>query len=117
MLLIDLLPVVGGELSSVLSGMGYAALAAQVGQLEVAYRCPCGDDFCTSFYTGPPPDGAWPAEHECIPFDVDHGMVILDVVNGQIRFVEVLDRPELRADLQGLPPAPPPAGGSAHSDG
>lgn len=116
MLLTELLPAFAEELSETLDAMGRAELAGQVDQLEVTCRCRCGDAFCTSFYTGPPPDGAWPADHQNVALDIDHGMVILDVVNGGIRFVEVLDRPELRADLQSVPPAPPREDGSFDSE-
>lgn len=112
----ELLPGFAHELEFVLNAMGHPELASQIDQLEVTYRCRCGDAFCTSFYTGPPPDGAWRAVHKNIPLDVDHGMVILDVVDGQIRFVEVLDRPELRADLQGVAAAPPRDDSSTRSD-
>lgn len=107
MLLTEMLPTFGEEVREALVAMGHAELAPQVRQLEVTYRCRCGDAFCTSFYTGPPPEGAWPADHQNIP---------LDVVNGEIRFVEVLDRPELRADLQSVPPAPPREDGSSDSE-
>lgn len=116
MLLTEMLPTFGEEVREALVAMGHAELATQVRQLEVTFRCRCGDAFCTSFSTGPPPEGAWPADHQNIPLDIDHGMVILDVVNGEIRFVEVLDRPELRADLQSVPPAPPREDGSSDSE-
>jgi hypothetical protein len=37
-------------------------------------------------------------------FPVDHGTMILDVVEGEIRHVEVLDRPDVEAVIKGLPP-------------
>jgi hypothetical protein len=33
-------------------------------------------------------------------------MVILDVIDGQVRFVEALDRPELQRPLEDIPVAP-----------
>ena len=34
-------------------------------------------------------------DHENLVYDLDGGMLVLDAVEGSIRFVEVLDRPDL----------------------
>ena len=44
---------------------------------------------------GPRPNGAWGPDHDNLVFDLDGGMLVPDVVDGVIRFVEVLDRPNL----------------------
>lgn len=106
-LLTAVLPAFVTEMESALARMGHPELAAQVAGLEITWRCRCGDAFCTSFYTGPTPDGSWGPGHENIPLDVDTGMVLLDVVDGTIRFVEALDRPELRQPISDIPAAPP----------
>ncbi len=64
--------------------------------LRVVARCGCGDDFCQSFYTAPKPDGAYGPGHRNVLLDPPwSGMLILDVVDGLIAYVEVLDRDPL----------------------
>jgi len=55
-----------------------------------------GDDFCQSFYTAPPPDGAYGPGHRCVPLIPKKGDLILDVVRNRIMYVEVLYYPSLR---------------------
>lgn len=73
-----------------------ADLAAQLTGLRVVQRCGCGDSFCQSFYTAPPPSGAYGTGHTNVALDPPWpGYLILDVVDGKIVFVEVLYRPPL----------------------
>jgi hypothetical protein len=51
------------ELEQLLKKQGEAALAAQVPQLKVVDRCRCGDNFCSSFYTQPKPEGSYGPGH------------------------------------------------------
>jgi len=56
--------------------------------------CGCGDDFCASFYTQPKPKGAYGPGHYTLALETAaQGMLILDVVDGVISFVEVLYHP------------------------
>ena len=69
---------------------------AQVETLRVVARCGCCDGFCQSFYTAPKPDGIWgPVHRNVLLAPPWSGMLILDVVYGQITYVEVLDRDPL----------------------
>jgi hypothetical protein len=53
-------------------------------------------DFCQSFYTQPPPAGAYGPGHRCVALSPHRpGMLVLDVVDDLIMFVEVIDRPPL----------------------
>ena len=97
-LLADALPDLASELERDLRAEGHPALANQVPELRMTAPCECGDSFCTSFYTGPVPDGSWSGEHKNIV--TEKGGLILDVVDGRIRFVEVLDRGTLRPMLR-----------------
>ena len=101
-LLCDVLPDLAEELTAGLVSIGREDLAQQVPSLRVWDRCGCGDSFCNSFYVGPRPMAAWSDEgdHENEMPDVDRGMVVLDVVSGAIRYIEVLGRPEIRAALR-----------------
>lgn len=67
-------------------------------------RDTCGDDFCQSFYVGgAKPRGTWQdeGEYESLELIPEEGMVILDLVDGRIRFVEVLYRDDVEDALKG----------------
>ena len=108
LLLVDALPELAAEMVRALTSEAEPDLAAQVPSIVIAGRCGCGDSFCSSFYTGPRPVAGWSAEgtHRNHLLDVDRGMVVLDVVNDVIRYVEVLDRPEIKAPVDAFPEAP-----------
>jgi hypothetical protein len=84
-------PRFAGELADALRAHGRADLAAGVDGLDVVAPCGCGDSFCQSFRTtaapGPPEtlalDAPWP------------GYLVVDLVDGDIAYVEVLYRPPL----------------------
>jgi hypothetical protein len=99
---VELLPAFAAELERALRADGKDELADQVAGLVIESLCGCGDDFCSSFYTGVRPVGAWgPALRNVTPA-VATGMVILDVVDDRIRYVEVLDRGDVKAVLEAL---------------
>jgi hypothetical protein len=98
-LLTDTLPAFAHELQRLLAEAGEPKLAAQVPTLRVFGRCSCGDDFCSTFYTQPKPEGAYGPHHRNVVLAPDEGTVILDIVGEQVCCVEVLDRPEIREKL------------------
>jgi hypothetical protein len=83
-------------------------LADQIGGLRVWGRCPCGDDFCSSFYTGPRTLERWSDEgvHRTVPLLVAGWMVNLDTVAGVIRYIEVIGHPDFANNVAGFPPLP-----------
>ena len=97
MLLVDALPDFALELWSALASSGHIDLADQVPNLVIDDPCPCGDSFCSSFYTGDQPLGAWGPGLRSVWVQSMSGVVVLDVVDDVIRYVEVIDRPELHA--------------------
>ena len=97
--LTEILPSLARELEQFLSNQGEAELAAQVSQLTIADRCRCGDDFCSSFYTQPKPKGHYGPGHRCLDLDAAEGMLLIDVVEGKIAHVEVLNRDDVRRKL------------------
>lgn len=100
--LVDVFPDLASELRAGLVADGDDDLAVQVDDLLITDVCRCDDSFCTSFYTGPRPDGAWgPGLRNVLP-EVASGMVIVDVVDGVIRYVEVLDRATMRPAFRKL---------------
>ena len=99
MLLIEILPLLACELELLLKKQGELELVAQVPQLRIVDRCRCGDDFCSSFYTQPKPEGSYGPGHRSMDLDAAEGIVILDVVAGTIAHVEVLYREDIRQKL------------------
>jgi hypothetical protein len=90
----EVLPGFSRELFDALMTDGDASLTSQVQGLRVVKLCRCNDAFCSSFYAGPRPNGSWSdeGEHSNVMPTMTYGMVVLDVVNGRIRYVEILDR-------------------------
>jgi hypothetical protein len=92
-LMVDVVPELAAEMEQELRASGYAGLAEQVAGLRMTRSCGCGDDFCASFYTGPYPKESWKGDHRTAA--LSHRL-ILDVVDDEIGFVEVLFRDDLR---------------------
>jgi hypothetical protein len=84
------------ELRLLLGQKGEEVLVRQVPQLKIVERCRCGDDFCATIYTRPKP---WGPTLRSIDLSPVRGMIILDVVDGQIASVEILYRDEIRKTL------------------
>lgn len=95
-LLREVYPDLSAELISLLIADGHIDLGVCAQDLRIIAPCSCGDDFCQSFYTAPPPSGAYGSGHRNVSLLPDQGMIVLDVVHGRIMFVEVLDHPPLR---------------------
>jgi hypothetical protein len=99
LLLIDTLPSFARELRQLLEAQGEPALAAQVPGLKILDRCRCADDICAAFYTRPKPESSFGPGFRNVAMTTESGMVIIDVVAGEIACVEVLDRKDLRQKL------------------
>ena len=94
-----LFPAFSEELDAALRNAGEPDLAEQIEGLELIDRCACGDSFCATFYTAERPEGAWQGDHRNLLLGPERGMLIVDVVDGRIACVEVLDRPDFKAVL------------------
>ncbi len=103
-LLSDTRPEFAAELQQLLTEKGEPELASQVPTLAIHDRCRCGDDFCSTFYVQPRPEGAYPLGHRNVALTPEEGMLILDVVAGEIMCVEVLDREDVREKLDEVLP-------------
>ncbi len=99
LLLKEPFPELSAELQQLLRGKGEPVLANQVPSLPIVDRCRCGDDFCATFHVQPQPEGAYGAGHRSIDLDPDSGMLILDIVDGNIVAVEILHRDAIRRKL------------------
>lgn len=101
--LVERWPELASQVRSALIRDDETELATEIDALRVLTMCDCDEDFCQSFYTEPPPDGAYPLDrHRNWYRDNDEddelgweGFLILDVVDERIAFVEVLYRPPL----------------------
>ena len=102
--LTEALPAFERELNELLLARGEKELAGQTAKLAIVDRCRCGDGFCASFYTLPEPEGSYGPSLRCIDLDATEGTVIIDVVEGDIAHVEVLNRGEIRKLLLSLFP-------------
>ncbi len=92
-------PKLAAELADLLRLGGRSKLAEQVASLPIVNRCRCGDDFRATFYTAKVPRGAYGPKHRCLPRDPKKGMIVLDLVRSEIKCVEVLYQPEIRASV------------------
>ncbi|MEU6090797.1 hypothetical protein ABZ865_29145 [Streptomyces sp. NPDC047085] len=92
----DVFPDLVAELITLLEDEGERELASCAWDLRLVEECRCGDEFCQSFQTTPHPQGQpYGPGHRCVPLLSSRGMLCLDVVDGRIMYVEVLDRPPL----------------------
>ena len=98
------LPELAREMETLLVQCGESELADQVWQLLIVDRCRCGDDFCASFYTVPPSDETPGFQCRTIDLPCETGMLILDVADDRIVFVEVLYRSEILQKITAILP-------------
>jgi hypothetical protein len=56
-------PELAADLGRLLRQGGEEELADTVSGLSVVERCRCGDDFCATMYTVPPPRDSWGRNH------------------------------------------------------
>ncbi|MGI8336374.1 hypothetical protein ACRYCC_41070 [Actinomadura scrupuli] len=102
----ELFPTLVGELVGLLRAEGEDELASWVPFLRFREWCSCDEDSCQSFYTAPRPEGAYGPGHRCVSLLQEKAMIVLDVVDDDIRFVEILGG----APLSAGPPANPTGG-------
>lgn len=98
----EVFPDLVRELVELLEREGEHELAVGARSLRLVAECGCGDEFCRSFRTAPRPDGRpFGPGHRCVPLSPAEGMLVLDVVDERIVYVEVLDRGPLRDTRRG----------------
>ncbi|MFG2772775.1 hypothetical protein [Streptomyces sp. NPDC048350] len=92
----DVFPDLIAELTVLLEDEGERELAVCAWDLRLVDECGCGDDFCQSIRTADHPQGQpYGPGHRCLPLSPSEGMLILDVVDGRILYIEILDRPPM----------------------
>jgi len=100
----ELLPKFCTELQDLISAAGRADLVDQVRTLPIVGRCTCGEFNCAHFYTAEPPTKSYGAGHSNLILSADVGFMAVDLLHNAIVAVEVLDRPEVKAQLDGALP-------------
>ncbi|MEU1165130.1 hypothetical protein ABZ372_33290 [Streptomyces sp. NPDC005921] len=84
------------ELTALLEDEGERELAICAWDLRLVDECGCGDDFCQSIQTADHPQGQpYGPGHRCVPLSPSKGMLILDIVDARIMYIEILDRPPM----------------------
>ncbi|MFI8813389.1 MULTISPECIES: hypothetical protein [unclassified Streptomyces] len=92
----DAFPDLIAELIALLEDEGERELAICAWDLRLVDECGCGDGFCQSIRTADHPQGQpYGSGHRCVPLLPSKGMLILDVVDGRIMYIEILDRPPM----------------------
>jgi hypothetical protein len=98
------LPKLAGRIEAALRAQGEERLADEVGTLRITAVCPCGQPYCASFHTLRRPFKRWFLHGRQIEVrDGGPGEIALDVVRGEIAYVEVLHLDEVRDALAHLP--------------
>ncbi|WP_224756322.1 hypothetical protein [Streptomyces sp. col6] len=93
----DVFPGLVAELTALLEAEGEHWLAISAWDVRMAGTCSCTDDFCQSIRTADHPQGEpYGPGHRCVPLIPAEGMLNLDVLDGRIMFIEVLDRAPMR---------------------
>ena len=93
-LLVNTAPAFAAELEEGLRKIERPDLAEQVQSLRLREVCKCEVEGCASFYTAAPMR-RWFRRGKQVPV----GELVVDTIDGEIVYVEVLDRPDLKAIL------------------
>jgi hypothetical protein len=88
-------PELAVELEQGLRAGGRPDLADQIGELEIRELCRCEVEGCASFYAGRPIK-RWFRRGKQMPV----GDVVVDTIDGEIVYVEVLNRPDVRRAMR-----------------
>jgi hypothetical protein len=95
-LISEVLPDLLEEMVFLLQGTGAEPLEEQLRALRIESICDCGDDNCASFATA-----AEVKVEDVVELNASEGFLIIDLNQaGQICFIEVLGRPDVRYLLE-----------------
>lgn len=103
-LLIDAIPELAEELKILLVKSELYELVNQLPDLRIVDRCYCSQESCATFYTAARPKGAWGEGHNNVSLAAERGFLILDLVDGKIVCVEVLNKDEVKMRLDRILP-------------
>jgi len=94
-LLRERLPHLATELERLLRDQERPDLAEQIATLRITAVCPCEVEGCGSFYTARPMKRWFRRGRQ-----VALGDIVVDSIDGEVVFIEVLGRPDVRAALR-----------------
>ena len=98
------LPGLAGRMEAALRAQGEERLADQVPELRITAVCKCDQPFCGSFHTLSRPMKRWFIRGRQVELaDGGPGDVVIDVVRGEIAYVEVLFLDDVREALARIP--------------
>lgn len=96
----SVLPGLAGRMEAALREQGEERLADQVAGLRITAVCQCDQPFCASFHTLKRPMKRWFIRGRQVELaDGGPGEVVVDVVRGEIAYVEVLHLDDVRQAL------------------
>jgi len=96
-LLASVLPELAERIEAALRAQGEGRISDQVAGLRITGPCTCGQTFCGSFQTLKMPLKRWFMRGRQIEVrDGDPGEIVIDVVRGEIAYVEVLHLDDVR---------------------
>ncbi len=99
-LVAEVLPGLARRMESALRAQGEVRLVEQVPGLRITAVCPCEQPFCGSFHTSKRPMKRWFIRGRQVEIaDGEPGEIVLDVVRGEIAYVEVLYLDDVRDRL------------------
>ena len=97
------LPGLAERIEAALRAQGEGRIAEQVDELRIMDVCPCDQPFCGSFHTASLPMRRWFMRGRQIELrDGGPGEIAVDVVRGEIAYVEVLHLEGVREALSRL---------------
>jgi hypothetical protein len=99
------LPDLAARIEAGLQAQEEERLADQVDDLRITAVCTCEHSYCGSFYTTTRPMKRWFMRGRQVTLaDGEPGEITVDVVRGEIAYVEVLYLDDVRRALFALPP-------------
>jgi hypothetical protein len=102
-LLTSVLPELAERIETALWAQGEERIAGQLAELRITGPCTCGQTFCGSFQTLKKPLKRWFMRGRQIEVrDGGPGEIVVDVVRGEIAYVEVLYLDDVRDMLARL---------------
>jgi len=103
-LLSEVLPALAQRIETALRAQGELRLAEQMPRLRITHVCRCEMPFCGSFHTLGRPFKRWFIRGRQVEIlDGGPGEIVIDVVRGEIAYVEVLHLDDVRERLARLP--------------
>jgi hypothetical protein len=102
--LVWVLPDLARRIEAALRACGEPRLAEQVAGLRITAVCQCAQPFCASFHTATRPMKRWFVRGRQLELHDDGpGEIAIDVVRGEIVYVEALYLDDVRSALARIP--------------